>query len=123
MQFKLYGLLQTLTDNSAILDDEPYFDWLIPHLIAILTVENMDTKLGKLSLSVLNNLCHQNDSAIQRLMHEIPSMDVFVKILEQLGLPGMRMFFLLGSIGQKSDENYNKGYLKVVLAQIPNTVR
>lgn len=123
MKFKLYGLLQTLTDNSSIKEDEPYFDWLIPHLISILTAENIDIQVGKLALSVLNNLCQQNSSAIRRLMHEIPALDVFEKTLEQLGLPGMRMFLLLGSIGKNCQQNYNKSYLKAVLAQIPHSVR
>lgn len=122
MKFKLYVLLQTLTDNSAIIEDEPYFDWLIPHLSAILTGENLDVKLGMLALSILNNLCHQNSSAMQRLIHEIPSVGVFGEILTKLGLPGMRMFFLLGSI-DKNNQNFNSSYFEAVKAQIPNAIR
>lgn len=120
---KLLGLLQTLTENSAIIEDEPYLDWLIPHLSSMLTVENINIPIGVLALSILNNLCHQNSSAIQRLIHEIPSVDAFGEILQKLGLPGLRMFFLLGSIGKNSQQNYNIGYLKAVLTQIPNSVR
>lgn len=83
----------------------------------------MDIELGKLALSVLNNLCHQNSSAMQRLIHEIPSVDAFGEILQKLSLPGLRMFFLLGSIGKNSLQNYNNGYLKAVLEQVPNSVR
>lgn len=89
----LFGLLEQLTTNYTQATDELVFPRLIKHLVHIVQ-SNPDRFLAALALSILLNICRNNRSAAQHLLHQI-HLSEFLATANEFKLLGARLDLII----------------------------